>query len=502
MNDHFKEIHLLLEEQQYDQAAKKLEELPVQKLTGEEQSAAGALFAMLPQEILDSSVDLCYNLTILNIQAGDMEAAKKWNGHLTSMRDTIKGTAQGRQLLENRIFCAALCSPLIPGSNLLLNLAVLANEFGDVKFPTSKVSVTGKFPSVLRGAKDLSGLAKHYRATVSIVKPLLGAFLEDNGAGVCEAAIAELLYEKNDLSGASLQAAAALAAENPEVAFAALAILARIGAVDTTSKQPAEILSHLGDLLEKKSAHWLIPNYKAFRARFHMLRGDVDEVRRWVDSCELNELNGCILRDSYELITKAKAYIALGEYMSAATLLESLTLSMQKEQRILDTVECLVNGAIVCELLGNGELALQKLEQALLLAQEYGYIRVFADHGKLLFHLIVRYIKEAQAHEELSDKYIKKITEAAKVYSTLYPALYQARNGGGDGNAEESEELTQSELHVLQLLDEGKSNKDIADKLHISNSTVKKHIAHIFTKLKAANRVEAIKNARGLGILA
>ena len=71
-----------------------------------------------------------------------------------------------------------------------------------------------------------------------------------------------------------MQAAVAIGAENPEIAFAALAMLARLGAVDPSARPPVEILAHLGDLLEKKDAHWLLPNYKALCTRFDILLGD------------------------------------------------------------------------------------------------------------------------------------------------------------------------------------------------------------------------------------
>jgi len=487
-----------LEQMQAEDAVKQLEQIDVLRLSKDETDRLESMLTSLPQEVLRASPELCYRMVLAQNQKGDLQAAYKWYNTLTGLRDSIRDSAPGRPLLENRIFCAGLCLPQGPNTNLLLSFAVLANEFGAAKFPLARLSATGKFPSVLRGAKDLSNLGKHFRASASIVRPLLHAFLEDDGNGVCEAAIAEILYEQNDLNGASLQAAGAINADNPEITFAALSLLARLGAVDTAAKPPAEILSHIGDMLEKKEAHWLIPNYKALCARFDILRGDTDNIRHWMEQCGLNDLNNCAIRDSYALITKAKAYIALGEYRNAATLLESLTLTMQKENRVLDTVECLANGAIVCELLGSGELAAAKLEQALLLAQEYGYVRVFADCGKQLFHLIIRYAKESRVHESLSDQYIKKITQAAKIYSTLCPSLYESKKGGEDTPGE----LTQSELQVLQLLDQGKTNKDIAGELHVSNSTVKFHLSNIFEKLEATNRVEAIKSARNAGILA
>ena len=63
--------------------------------------------------------------------------------------------------------------------------------------------------------------------------------------------------------------------------------------------------------------------------------------------------------------------------------------------------------------------------------------------------------------------------------------------------------LTDRELEVLQLLAQGKANKQIALDLAISEHTVKFHVSSIYTKLGAANRTEAVRLGvrRGLVLL-
>ena len=56
--------------------------------------------------------------------------------------------------------------------------------------------------------------------------------------------------------------------------------------------------------------------------------------------------------------------------------------------------------------------------------------------------------------------------------------------------------LTMREKEVLQLIAEGKRNKEIAGMLFISTETVRCHVKHIFEKLKVKNRVEAAMIAR------
>ena len=61
--------------------------------------------------------------------------------------------------------------------------------------------------------------------------------------------------------------------------------------------------------------------------------------------------------------------------------------------------------------------------------------------------------------------------------------------------------LTTRELAVLRLLAAGKSNREIADALGISDGTVKIHVTHLFTKLEVTSRTEAIATAARRGLV-
>jgi DNA-binding NarL/FixJ family response regulator len=74
---------------------------------------------------------------------------------------------------------------------------------------------------------------------------------------------------------------------------------------------------------------------------------------------------------------------------------------------------------------------------------------------------------------------------------------------GLDGEADRifEEALTHRELQVLELLAEGLPNRGIADRLGISDQTVKFHVASIMGKLGASNRVETVRRAARRGLL-
>jgi ATP/maltotriose-dependent transcriptional regulator MalT len=65
-----------------------------------------------------------------------------------------------------------------------------------------------------------------------------------------------------------------------------------------------------------------------------------------------------------------------------------------------------------------------------------------------------------------------------------------------------AEPLSDSELRVLRYLPTNLTNKEIAGELFLSVNTVKAHIKHLYAKLDAHHRSDAVQRARALGLLA
>jgi DNA-binding CsgD family transcriptional regulator len=61
--------------------------------------------------------------------------------------------------------------------------------------------------------------------------------------------------------------------------------------------------------------------------------------------------------------------------------------------------------------------------------------------------------------------------------------------------------ISKREYEVLELIAQGLSNQEIADKLFVSVSTVKTHAANIFAKLDARRRTQAIQRAKELHLI-
>lgn len=82
--------------------------------------------------------------------------------------------------------------------------------------------------------------------------------------------------------------------------------------------------------------------------------------------------------------------------------------------------------------------------------------------------------------------------------------VYVSANGGFTPNEAEIERLSISkrELEVLQLMAEGLSNREIAERLFVSLNTIKTHSSKVYEKLEVKRRTQAVEKAKKHGIIA
>jgi two-component system, NarL family, response regulator LiaR len=61
--------------------------------------------------------------------------------------------------------------------------------------------------------------------------------------------------------------------------------------------------------------------------------------------------------------------------------------------------------------------------------------------------------------------------------------------------------ITRRELEILELMAQGLSNREIAEKLYVSENTVKTHSSRVFDKLGARRRTQAVQFGKEFGLL-
>jgi len=129
-------------------------------------------------------------------------------------------------------------------------------------------------------------------------------------------------------------------------------------------------------------------------------------------------------------------------------------------------------------------------ERARLRAELDGVVDVVAEHDTL-----------AEARRAGHDVDATIVAESRGRTPALRSRWSAADDGDEDDEERFEEPLTAREVQVLELLAEGLPNKRIAERLGISDQTVKFHVSSISGKLGAANRTDAVRRAVRRGLI-
>jgi DNA-binding NarL/FixJ family response regulator len=103
----------------------------------------------------------------------------------------------------------------------------------------------------------------------------------------------------------------------------------------------------------------------------------------------------------------------------------------------------------------------------------------------------------AQGDAVVSPRVTKRLLEE---YAHQLPDLSSGAEEG-DGVPPVLRDLTERELEVLLAVAEGLSNAEIAERLYVSEATVKSHVGHMLTKLHLRDRVQAVVLAFQTGLV-
>jgi two-component system nitrate/nitrite response regulator NarL len=109
------------------------------------------------------------------------------------------------------------------------------------------------------------------------------------------------------------------------------------------------------------------------------------------------------------------------------------------------------------------------------------------------------YVPREASVEELVDAVGSALRDELLCSPTVAAKLFRRLHGdGGSGRATAIDVLTRRECEVLALIRDGLANKEIAEELRISESTVKNHVHHLLEKMNVRHRLQAARMASPL----
>ena len=329
---------------------------------------------------------------------------------------------------------------------------------------------------------------------------------------LAQSGLGEVFYQQNQLDRAEqlLREGIGLARQwgDPRGLGYLYALLAHIHQAQGHAGGTHALMEQAQQLADQHRITQLLTTIPASRAWLCLKEGDLHPAIRWADVWEPGwKARPRYSRDlEFASLVLARVRLAQGQFQRAEALLAHMLSAAETDERVGCSIEVLALQALALHGQGKRALALKTLARALALAAPEGYLRVFLDEGPPMATLLLQL-----AEAEPQGRHVGTPTLLPEYLETLLAALGNrkpARHLPPEAGHHPTESfsagglLSEREIEALRLVAAGLSNQEIASEMVVAVSTVKWHLKHIYFRLGAHNRAQAIKRARELQLLA
>lgn len=252
----------------------------------------------------------------------------------------------------------------------------------------------------------------------------------------------------------------------------------------------------------------------AMRAWLQLLQDDAERALRWAHTFTAPVPDAPLLWLANPHLIQARILIAGGEKADLLAACHSLDALAEIATRTCNRrykIEILALRALACYRLHHRDLALADLRESLELASVGGFERIYLGLGPDMAQMLKELHSQGLGVEPL----LAQFADAPPSITSLNARDNARNNGNSDDSGSLSarplaplgavhgmiEPLTMRETEVLALLREPLSMKEIARKLVVADSTVKRHTINIYGKLGVNRRWDAVAKAEALGYL-
>ncbi len=314
-------------------------------------------------------------------------------------------------------------------------------------------------------------------------------------SGLLQVELGELHYERGELEAAYHHLNEGISVARPwghlDTLLAGYTALARLRAAQGDWSGAFAALDEVADL-GRRNPEAILQGVEPARARLWAALGNVETAGLWADKSGLQvdgELN--YLREE-EYITLARVLLGKKRWDDAERLIGRLLKAAESGDRWGRVIELLILRALALDAQDLEDEALKPLARALTLAAPQGYTRIFVDQGAPMARALYR-----AAAQGIMPEYTGELLAALQGLESGPDAAAEAR----EPQPGIVEPLSARELEVLACLGEGLSNREIAQQLTISLTTVKTHTRNIYGKLNVHSRTQAVARSLELGLL-
>ncbi len=287
--------------------------------------------------------------------------------------------------------------------------------------------------------------------------------------------------------------------------FIAIAHVAMARACDVRGRpdKALEVLDDLEKIAYDSGWSRLIGMTDWERVRRALISGDVERARQIAAhaTADVHPFPDTWISMSDDLEGEALGRIRLAVHtLDAAVAGNRISGELQRHpQRTYRRIKLYLMDALLRQQEGIHNAAHRSLRKALNLAKPGRYIRCFLDEGDGVIQLL------REAYQKIfvngSGENAVLDSDQAFLEELLSASGLDLTRDRGKSAKTTTQPLSDREKEMLLYLADGLSNRDMAQRLFVSENTIKFHLKNIYAKLGVANRLQAINASREIGLV-
>lgn len=290
----------------------------------------------------------------------------------------------------------------------------------------------------------------------------------------------------------------------PDQLITSYVVLARIAATRGEHDAAEERLAEMELTGHRAGLPRVVASARLERARLALLQGRVgfasDQLASGSDPAVWNGFAGLITQANdvdAPFIGALRLKVRTGRAEAAVAPLKDALREAEAQHRLRRAHQLSLLLVEALCLTGQAAQGMRRLRDAMQFAADEGFVRSFVDEGPELLRRVAE-LRDAMAPGEPLAVHADRILVAAglapsRAATPAVGAPVCVPTGSGS--------LSERELQVLRLLADGHRNREIADRLFVSETTVKAHLRSINVKLGAQSRTHALAMGRQLGLV-
>jgi len=393
-------------------------------------------------------------------------------------------------------------------ANSLAYALICTHRYDEARSVLSRATLRAQQPQPVRSLSDtLEGVIDLVQGRLGNALARLRAASGDSPGSDVFWALA--LYEHDALEEAGRLLANALPYSKgngpPDSLIACHVLSARLALARGDRGQWLQRLAELEQLGQQSGTARIVCSAWLERARVATLEGKLEAASQALQAADLYggwealDATGHANDIDRPSIARCRLDIARGNIAPALSALDAAIDAALARQRYWRLIRLRVLRATALDGMQQRDAALQEMTEALRLASHEGFLRSFLEEGERVAVLLRAWagVHLAQAAalgvaEPFVASLLERLTDAGSTKPAAEPPAEPAH---------QPDPLTGRELEVLRMLSAGYRNRVIAQKLFLSELTVKSHLRRIHAKLGAQSRTEAVALGRARGLI-